>query len=124
MRFDVSRLQTLRSLFDIEGDRLTFRQGLEAAALDGGKMHEQVRAASAGEIKPKPLDSLNHFTVPFAICDASCDVVAVMPLPDWWADEKPPVKCRRSPRDRRWNLYSPSLLSNWVWALRGFWPPA
>jgi hypothetical protein len=44
---DVSRLQTLGSLFDVELDLLAFLQVLEAFTLNGGEVDENVRAAFA-----------------------------------------------------------------------------
>jgi len=55
------------ALRDFELDLLTFFESLEAVHLDCGKMREQIFAAVIRMIKPKPLESLNHLTVPVAI---------------------------------------------------------
>jgi hypothetical protein len=54
--------QALVAVGHVEADGLAFVQSLEPVASDGGV----VRVT-----KPKPLDSLNHFTVPFAIVISS-----------------------------------------------------
>src|SRR5690606_32306344 len=48
-RLDLVRLQALLALDDLEGNLLAFLQRLEAGALDGTEMHEQVRAALRGD---------------------------------------------------------------------------
>ena len=47
---------------------LSLFQRLETGHVDRRKMREQIFAAAVGVIKPKPFESLNHFTVPVAIC--------------------------------------------------------
>ena len=56
-------LQALLALHDLERHALAFLQGLEARALDRAEVHEQVRTRFR-VMKPKPLASLNHLTVP------------------------------------------------------------
>ena len=67
---DVLRRRAFLRLHDFELDALAFGQRLEPFSLDRGVMHEAVLAAVFGVMKPKPLASLNHFTVPVmrAIC--------------------------------------------------------
>ena len=62
-RLHLVSLHTLLALDGDEGNLLAFLQGLEAGALDGTEVHKQVRAAFR-VMKPKPLASLNHLTVP------------------------------------------------------------
>lgn len=57
-------LQAFLAVDDHEGNLLAFLQALEAGALDGTEVNEQVVTAFR-VMKPKPLASLNHFTVPF-----------------------------------------------------------
>jgi hypothetical protein len=43
--YDVARLQTLGALLNIEAYRLTLGQGLEAGALDGAEVNEDIVTA-------------------------------------------------------------------------------
>src|SRR6476469_4077791 len=48
-RLDLIGLQALLALHNLEGDLLAFLQRLEAGALDGTEVHEQVRAGLRGD---------------------------------------------------------------------------
>jgi hypothetical protein len=64
-RADIRGLISLGTRRLVEGHLLVFLERLEAIALDRGEMREQI--PSSGVMKPKPLASLNHLTVPDAI---------------------------------------------------------
>jgi len=61
--YHVLGLSPLGPLDHLKLHFLVFRQGAEAVALDGAVMHKDIRPLSR-VIKPKPLESLNHFTLP------------------------------------------------------------
>lgn len=61
---NVRSLQALLALGHFKFDALVFCQGLEAVALDFAEVSEQVFSPLSCAMKPKPLPSLNHFTVP------------------------------------------------------------
>src|SRR5690348_6243413 len=70
---DFVGLQALLALHDLEGHLLAFLQRLEAGALDGTEVHEQVRAALRGDEAEalgvvEPLDgtslTIRHETTP------------------------------------------------------------
>ena len=54
-------------MLGVEADPRAFGQRLEAVALDRRVVDEQVLPVVIGVMKPKPLSSLNHLTVPVAI---------------------------------------------------------
>ena len=64
---NVRGLLTLGTLGDLELDFLTFFQGLKAAIWIAEKCANKSSLPSSGLMKPKPLESLNHLTVPVAI---------------------------------------------------------
>ena len=64
---DVRRLLALGAGRHFERDLLAFGQRLEAVHVDRAEVREQVFAAFIGVMKPKPSESLNHFTMPVAI---------------------------------------------------------
>jgi len=66
--YDVDCPKAFCRLFDVKRDCLTLRKCFEAATCDRGVMHEYVVTVVTGD-KPKPLDSLNHFTVPFVMLE-------------------------------------------------------
>jgi len=61
---DVRCLQALLALLDFEFDALVFLQRLESAALDVAEWAKRSAPPESWAMKPKPLASLNHFTVP------------------------------------------------------------
>ncbi len=69
----LSNCLNLRGLFALlahcldVADLLAFLQRLEAIAFNRREMREQVVAACVRVMKPKPLASLNHLTVPVSI---------------------------------------------------------
>jgi len=66
-RLDIRRLQAFGAALHFELDFLAFLQRLEAVHLDRGVMREQIFAAFSRGDEAKPLESLNHLTVPVAI---------------------------------------------------------
>ena len=66
-RLDVGGLLALRSCRYVERYGLAFLQRLETARLDRREVGEQVLTAIIRRDESKPLLSLNHFTLPFAI---------------------------------------------------------
>jgi hypothetical protein len=60
---DFVSLHAFLALHGNEGHFLAFFQALEAVALNGAEMHEQIRTAFWSD-KTKPFSSLNHLTVP------------------------------------------------------------
>src|SRR5690606_3385069 len=47
-RHDVGRLRALRALHDVEADALAFLQRAESLGVDGGVVHDHIRAAILG----------------------------------------------------------------------------
>src|SRR4028118_1140001 len=71
-RLDVSRLQALRALDDVELDGSAFGEGAETATLDGGEVDEHVVAVLGGDeaealgvVKPLDITSCSHRESPF-----------------------------------------------------------
>ena len=64
---DVGRLGALRAFALLELDARAFGERLEALAGDIAVMDEEILPPSSGVMKPYPLLSLNHLTVPVAI---------------------------------------------------------
>ncbi len=54
--------RTFLAVLNFELNVLAFSQSFEAVTLDSGEVYEHVLLPSAGVMKPKPLDSLNHLT--------------------------------------------------------------
>ena len=67
---DVSSLLTLGAGHDFKRHLLAFLEGLEAFNLDCREVSKRSSPPSSGVMKPKPLASLNHLTIPLAISNS------------------------------------------------------